>query len=193
MTSLFGRFCVSPNARALQSGLNRPKGLADLASIIDDVKQKAAASRTFLVSPLLGFGIAAIVHTYEPDSGPLPYDLTDFSCHENIFADRGTRVAHENSYSAVLVEFRGLNADRGSVSTANAVRRRAESVRTLLLSSTGPNWTRHPIATLSGAYMRSCSRRHSSISKCVCQLGAQSAHTAFREEPVSPCESRLAC
>ena len=46
-----------------------------------------------------------------------------------------------------------MKTDRGSVSTPIAVRRRAGSVRTLLLSSTGPNWTRHPIATLSGAYM----------------------------------------
>jgi hypothetical protein len=35
------------------------------------------------VFPLLGFGIAAVVHTYKPDMGPAPYDLTDFSCYRN--------------------------------------------------------------------------------------------------------------
>jgi hypothetical protein len=37
--------------------------------------------------PILGFGIAAIVHTYEPDAGPAPYDLANFSRHRNTSAD----------------------------------------------------------------------------------------------------------
>ena len=36
------------------------------------------------VFALLGFGIAAIVHTHEPGTGAAPYDLTDFRAIEDL-------------------------------------------------------------------------------------------------------------
>ena len=63
-------------------------GLARPASYSDESERPASRRiRLIQVFPLLGFGIAAIVHTYEPETGPAPYDLTNFSCHESTSGD----------------------------------------------------------------------------------------------------------
>jgi hypothetical protein len=49
---------------------------------------QSAANGVVQVISFLGFGIAAVVHTHQPSVGTASNDLTDFSCHRDISAER---------------------------------------------------------------------------------------------------------
>jgi hypothetical protein len=61
-----------------------------------------------------GFGIAAIINTYEPGTGAAPYDLTDFSRHRNTSDDAWhTKGTRKRAIELFRLNYRSVVADRG--------------------------------------------------------------------------------
>jgi hypothetical protein len=92
---------LQPSIQELVQGLLRRVQVAAPVSLAQQLVQmslsvpQTAVDGLIQIFPLLGFGIAAIVYTYEPGSGAAVYDLTNFRAIEIPQLTRGTRVADE--------------------------------------------------------------------------------------------------
>jgi hypothetical protein len=81
---------VSSNPRDFQSQASRIWDHAaqePLSAALQSVPQTIVDGRV-QVFPFLGFGIVAVIYTYEPRAPSTPEDLPDFSCHRTLSWER---------------------------------------------------------------------------------------------------------